>query len=600
MTKTIKIIAAIILATMLLSCLSVCIGAAEYRVGNNDVSESYAGGIYFDRFRQVPITGDGPTDAIAVALSQIGYQEGDSEDHFDGITAGSDNFTEFNYNFGSYGAGYGGSYYWCASFVSFSLYQSQCHDLGRLKDWCRDHLGEKDYVWREISCQKWVDQLKKFRMFKTAPGYGGSYVPSYGDLIFFTSNQQTSSHIGIVLYTDSNKVYTIEGNTSSGTGLDSNGGGVYFKSYDLTSTYILGYGVLPYERDESVAKIDYSGKNPTAGLYVNATNKYIYSSADVDSYESREYDYLLPKYSMFEITEVVSAELLRGVFTVDGKRVEGYIKNNSDRIIQLSDSRNEDKSDKTFKDSAIVNASGVHSFKKMCVDAYFVNDVAVDKKEMTVTDDGSFGITGWIGFASEIDSFGYEVGSVENKMFDASFAAATEDAVKLDANGGEFAQRFKITVDAATLSDGDNEVIFLVKLNDGRICILDTITVKKADGAVTPEDSTEDATEESTEQTTEQTTEQITETLEESSEMTTEEISEDATEQSTDSNEETTVEASESTGEIEIESNTEMGSEETSAPANNQKKKGCKSSVSAVGVVAMACIALAFVKKKED
>ena len=580
MTKTVRIICAIIVVTMMLSCLTVGIGAAEYREGNNDISESYAGSAYYDRFRQVPITGDGPTDAIAVALSQIGYQEGDSEDHFDGMTAGNDNFTEYNYNFGSYGAGYGGSYYWCAAFVSFSLYQGQCHDLGKLKDWCRDHQGEEGYVWREISCQKWVEQLKQFRMFKSAPAYSGNYVPTYGDLIFFTSNQKTSSHIGIVLYTDNTKVYTIEGNTSSGTGLDSNGGGVYFKSYDLNSTYIFGYGILPYERDENVVKIDYSGANPTAGLYVSSTNKYIYLNADVDSYGSRSYDYLLPKYSMFEITEVVSNQLLKGIFTIDGKKVEGYIKNNSDRIIQLSDNANTDKSEADFKNSAIVNASGVHSLRNMRIDAYFVNDVAVDKTSIGIDENAGFGINGWAGFTSEIESFGYSVGGLDNMVFDESFAVDTEDAIKLDANGGEFGQRFKITINSAALADGESEINFLVKLKDGRICILDTVKVQKGDDITPPENSIEESTEAPTENTTEEGTEQNTENT---SEETTEIHTEETTPENTQTDEATREEVS-----------TAVGTD------NGGKKKGCKSSLGAVSVIAITCVGLAFAKKKKE
>lgn len=584
MTKTVKIICAVIVATMLLSCLTVCVSAADYREGNNDISESYAGGIYYDRFRQVPITGDGPTDAIAVALSQLGYQEGDSEEHFDGMTAGDDNFTEFNYNFGSYGSGYGGSYYWCAAFVSFCLYQGQCHDLGKLKDWCRDHQGEEGYVWREISCQKWVEQLKTFRMFKSAPAYGGSYVPTYGDLIFFTSNQKTSSHIGIVLYTDDTKVYTVEGNTSSGTGLDSNGGGVYFKSYDLTSTYIFGYGALPYERDENVVKIDYSGANPTAGLYVSTTNKYIYLNQDVDSYGNRGYDYLLPKYSMFVITEVISNQLMKGVFTVNGKRIEGYIKNNKDKIIQLSDSRNQDKSEVNFKNSAIISASGVYNFKNMNIDAYFVNDVTVDKDSIGVSDSSSFGINGWIGFAQKIDGFGYSVGGLDNAVFDSAFAVDTEDAVKLDSNAGEFGERFKIVIDSTKLSDGENEVHFLVKLSDGRICIIDTVKVQKGDDITPPENTTEESTQAPTENTTGESTEQNTENT---SEVTTEAKTEAKTE-------ETTVETT-TLGESTTE---EIFTDGTAQ--NSGKKKGCKSSIGAISVIAIACASFAFVKKKKE
>ena len=271
MTKRIvKVISALICVMLIASALATLTSAADYRAGSNDISASYAASEYYERFKLAPITGDGPTDAIAIALSQIGYQEGASDGQYAGMTSGSNNFTEFNYNMGDFGVGYGGSSYpWCACFVSFCLYQGQCHDLGKISDWCRKNEGKEGYVWREVSCQQWVNQLKRFDMFKAK----GGYTPNAGDLIFFSTNGTSSSHIGIVLYTDNAYVYTIEGNTSSGSELDVNGGGVYFKKYTLRSSKIFGYGTLPYERNEDVALIDYSGANLTA-----ANDSYLASS----------------------------------------------------------------------------------------------------------------------------------------------------------------------------------------------------------------------------------------------------------------------------------------------------------------------------------
>ena len=63
----------------------------------------------------------------------------------------------------------------------------------------------------------------------------------------------------------------------------------------------------------------------------NAT-KYIYGS-ETDT----TYDYLLPRFTMFEVTEVCSNGRLKieGVCST-GATVTGYIANNSDRVIQLS------------------------------------------------------------------------------------------------------------------------------------------------------------------------------------------------------------------------------------------------------------------------
>ena len=91
-------------------------------------------------------------------------------------------------------------------------------------------------------------------------------------MIFFTYDGSSAAHIGIVLYVKNNTIYTVEGNTSDAAGLESNGGGVYFKSYATTNTRLLGFGHMPYKEDSSVADIDYSGANPTPGLYIAANS----------------------------------------------------------------------------------------------------------------------------------------------------------------------------------------------------------------------------------------------------------------------------------------------------------------------------------------
>ena len=501
MRKIIRIICMLMIAVMIASAATVITSAAEYRTGTNSISSSYAASDYYKRFQQVPITGDGPTDAIAIALSQIGYQEGNSDGQFAGNASGSDNYTEFNYNMGSFGVGYGGSQYpWCACFVSFCLYQGQCHDQGKLSDWCRKNEGVEGYVWREVSCQQWVNQLKRFDMFKPK-----TYAPQSGDLIFFSTNGTSSSHIGIVLYADGSYVYTIEGNTSSGSELDVNGGGVYYKKYSLRNSKIFGYGVLPYERDAS-ATIDYSGANPTLGLYVSTTNKYIYKNQGDSAHT-----WLLPKYSMFEVTEIVSNDLLKGVFTIGGETVEGYVMNNTDRIIQLS------KAD----DGSIKPATSTSGFKNMVIDTYSLNDSPVSGDALIGTENDTFGILGWMGFNSEIESFGYSVDGLENPVFDSSFAAYTEDAIKAEANAGKYGQRFKIEVSG--LSVGEHQINFLAKLANGKICIISTVNVTVEAAPELPEETTtvEETTTEEITETTEETTEEITE---ETTEVTTEEI----------------------------------------------------------------------------
>ena len=70
--------------------------------------------------------------------------------------------------------------------------------------------------------------------------------PQIGDIIFF-KNSERINHTGIVVDVSNTKVYTIEGNTSSGNTVIENGGGVFAKSYYLSNERIAGYGRPNYD-----------------------------------------------------------------------------------------------------------------------------------------------------------------------------------------------------------------------------------------------------------------------------------------------------------------------------------------------------------------
>ena len=268
---------ALVTIAMCFACYPITVSAASYVTGANGASSSYKSGKYYQHHQSIALTGDNVTDVLAMAISQLGYQEGSSDGQFSGTVAGSNNYTEYCYNMGKISGAYGGSsYHWCATFVSWCLLQGGATTQNSMNDWCRNHMGNASYIWREVSCSYWFKQLQSVGYGKTR---ASGYTPKAGDLIFFwSSSDNRVGHIGIVLYVEGGRVYTIEGNTSSASGLESNGGGVYFKNYSLTSTYIHGYGAMPYKSNASVATIDYSGKNPTTGQYMSTTAKYLYSS----------------------------------------------------------------------------------------------------------------------------------------------------------------------------------------------------------------------------------------------------------------------------------------------------------------------------------
>lgn len=81
--------------------------------------------------------------------------------------------------------------------------------------------------------------------------------PKAGDQIFFTNDGgKTFYHTGLVEKVTNDRVYTIEGNTSSLPGVVENGGAVRDKSYSLSYKYIGGYGRPDYSLvDKSISPI---------------------------------------------------------------------------------------------------------------------------------------------------------------------------------------------------------------------------------------------------------------------------------------------------------------------------------------------------------
>lgn len=78
--------------------------------------------------------------------------------------------------------------------------------------------------------------------------------PKVGDQIFFR-NSTRICHTGLVYKVDDTYVYTIEGNTSSKSGVIANGGAVEKKCYLLTYSKIEGYGRPKYDTAKSIEDV---------------------------------------------------------------------------------------------------------------------------------------------------------------------------------------------------------------------------------------------------------------------------------------------------------------------------------------------------------
>lgn len=222
-----------------------------------EMSEQYKSGKFYENFKAVKLSGDQASDVVAIALSQLGYHEGDGNKDLDGMNlGGTRDFVEYNVLYGkidnNQGNGISYGYYWCASFVNWCLRQAR--------------VSIEASAAAEISCQRWLKKCKDAEIYNEKKGYE----PIAGDMIFFRDKGSavSSTHMGIVLYSDGETVYTIEGNTSNDNSFSSDGNYVAIKSYALDSSYIVGYATPDYEKAD-VPRVDRAPFGMSPGTYIS-------------------------------------------------------------------------------------------------------------------------------------------------------------------------------------------------------------------------------------------------------------------------------------------------------------------------------------------
>ncbi len=287
-------------------------------------SSYYSNGKFYSNMTKVPLTGDQARDVVAIAASQMGYVEADSSSGQDGETGGSGNYTEYGAFTGVNAAA------WCASFCSWCIYTAEVTDNRGTET----YMARNGYYWAECYVPYWSNFLYDNGRYRFADYYISSwapsqakYVPQPGDLIFFAAGYEPldEGHIGLVAYSDGTYVYTLEGNTSSQEGVESEGGGAFFKKYALSSSAICGYGILPYQTRDDLPEIDYSGANPTPGLYVTTNDSAnVYADRDDNSPT-----WTLPMSSIFEVSKIEEDNLgntmLYSKCEINGEIVYGWI-----------------------------------------------------------------------------------------------------------------------------------------------------------------------------------------------------------------------------------------------------------------------------------
>ncbi len=174
---------------------------------------------------------------IDIALNEVGYLEKASNNNLDDKTAnaGSNNYTKYARDLDNMEGFYNGKkngYAWCDVFV----------------DWCFVKAFGRNRA-LELLCQTngscGAGCVFSMGYFQNKGQLFNS--PKVGDQIFFKDLSGEACHTGLVYQVDGSRVYTIEGNTSSDSGLVANGGAVAKKSYSLDSGYIAGYGRPNYK-----------------------------------------------------------------------------------------------------------------------------------------------------------------------------------------------------------------------------------------------------------------------------------------------------------------------------------------------------------------
>ena len=179
---------------------------------------------------------------IAVAEAEVGYLEKKSNKDLYSKTgnAGQNNYTKYAYEFDTkYTDFYNGKkngYAWCDMFVDWCFVNAY-GEANALK------LLEQPKKSCGAGCQYSANYFKKINRFYTSP--------KRGDQIFFKSSNGEVCHTGLVYKVDDTYVYTIEGNTSSATGVIANGGCVAKKKYTLKYSRIYGYGRPNYGTQQS-------------------------------------------------------------------------------------------------------------------------------------------------------------------------------------------------------------------------------------------------------------------------------------------------------------------------------------------------------------
>ena len=277
---------------------------------------------------------------ISIALAEEGYLEKSAsawkkygKDCLYSKTdyAGSDNYTKYGYEMHQlYPSVMDFPAYWCDCFVDWCFYQA--YGVSNAKKLLGGDFD--DYTKNSINLYK----------SKQAFFLRGTKSPLPGDQVFFTKDGTFSGvhHTALVIKVKDGYIYTIEGNTSAGSAVVANGGGVARKSYPINGVTIYGYGRPPYDVEENEIKnlTEYNVDTDSKGLKIvgaaslNCRTSYSTTAAIITS---------LPQGSFIKVSKKVNINGTWWFYVTDkkgwvsGKYLEGWIKESNNRWWYLTE-----------------------------------------------------------------------------------------------------------------------------------------------------------------------------------------------------------------------------------------------------------------------
>lgn len=179
---------------------------------------------------------------IKIAEAEVGYLEKASNSMLDSKTAnaGDKNYTKYARDLakaGYYQASKQG-YAWCNVWFDWVHYMA---------------AGQNAKLAQEVTCQTGPYGAACYYSMQYYKQSDRLYTsPKIGDQIFFKNSSGEIIHTGLVYNVDKSYVYTIEGNTSTASGVIANGGGVCKKKYKLNYERIASYGRPKYDLTQTV------------------------------------------------------------------------------------------------------------------------------------------------------------------------------------------------------------------------------------------------------------------------------------------------------------------------------------------------------------